>query len=143
MLFNIASFLFVALVSSSPLSLRPRTTCYSGVYVIGARGSDEAEGYGKVASVVNGVLAAIPKSGSIALDYPASVIDPSYSESVIDGINTIISLIQSYVDDCGGNIVLVGFSQGGNVITDALAGDAGKPTPIAASYVKHSKVPTR
>ncbi|KAF5016705.1 hypothetical protein F66182_11528, partial [Fusarium sp. NRRL 66182] len=112
-------------------------TCYSGVYVIGVRGTDEAAGYGSVASVVSSVLAAIPGSAGVALDYPASYLDPLYPTSVTDGINTLISLVQSYADSCSGDIVLVGFSQGGNVITDALAGGVDKPTPLSASYIDH------
>lgn len=131
----------IALVSSAPLNiLQPRVTCYSGVYVIGARGSSEAAGYGSVASVVSGILSAIPNSGAIALDYPASVINPLYDDSVTDGINTMISLIHNYVNACGGKIVLVGFSQGANVITDVLAGGVAKPTPISPSYAAYSKL---
>ncbi|KAF2670782.1 putative acetylxylan esterase 2 precursor [Microthyrium microscopicum] len=136
MLKALLTLLFVALVSCAPLAiLLPRTSCYSGVYVIGARGSEEDAGFGSTASVVNGVLAAIPNSGSIALDYPASVFDPVYPDSVTDGINTLISLIKNYADSCSGKIVLVGFSQGANVITDALAGGVDKPTPLSPSYV--------
>jgi acetylxylan esterase len=133
--------LFAALVSSAPLKnlLSRQTTCYSGVYVIGARGSEEDPGYGSVASVVSGVLAAIPDSGGIALDYPASVVYPFYEDSVSDGINTMIRLIQSYVDSCSGKIVLVGFSQGGNVVTDTLAGGFNKPTPLSVHYASYSK----
>lgn len=128
-----------AAVSAAPVALESRTTCYSGVYVIGVRGTDEAAGYGSVASVVSSVLAAIPGSAGVALDYPASYLDPLYPTSVTDGINTLISLVQSYADSCSGDIVLVGFSQGGNVITDALAGGVDKPTPLSASYIDHSK----
>jgi acetylxylan esterase len=138
MLTSIITISLAALVSSAPVIL-PRTTCYSGVYVIGARGSDEAAGFGSVASVVSSVLSAVPNSGSIALNYPASVLDPLYDDSVTDGINTMISLVQTYVDDCGGEIVLTGFSQGANVITDMLAGGVDKPTPLAPSYAAYSR----
>ncbi|KAH8655392.1 putative acetylxylan esterase 2 precursor [Xylariales sp. PMI_506] len=120
-----------------PFSLKPRTTCYSGVYVIGVRGTDEDAGFGSTASVVNGVLSAIPNSGSVALDYPASWLDPLYWDSVTDGINALITLVQDYANSCTGKIVLVGFSQGGNVITDALAGGTDKPDPLTASYIEH------
>ncbi|EPE04070.1 acetylxylan esterase 2 [Ophiostoma piceae UAMH 11346] len=123
--------------AAAPVEIQPRTTCYSGVYVIGARGTSEDAGFGKVASVVSGVLAAIPNSGSVALDYPAAWLDPLYNESVTDGINAMISLIKAYADACTGKIVLVGFSQGGNVITDVLAGGVDKPDPLSAAYIKH------
>ncbi|KAH8900751.1 acetyl xylan esterase [Thozetella sp. PMI_491] len=131
-------FLTLGLVtfgSAAPVALETRQTCYSGVYVIGARGTSEDPGFGSVASVVTSILAGIPNSGSIALDYPASWLDPLYPESVTDGINTLISLVENYANSCSGKIVLVGFSQGGNVITDALAGGVDKPTPLSASYV--------
>jgi len=137
MLTSLLALSLAALVSSAPVNILRRTTCYSGVYVIGARGSEEAAGYGSVASVVTSILAAIPNSGSIALDYPASVLDPLYDDSVTDGINTLISLVQTYVDDCEGEIVLTGFSQGANVITDALAGGVDKPTPLDSSYASY------
>jgi acetylxylan esterase len=132
--------LLVTLASCAPHTLRLRqTTCYSGVYVIGARGSDEDPGYGSVAPVVDGVLSSIPNSGAVALDYPASVLDPVYPDSVTDGINTMISLIETYVNNCEGKIVLVGFSQGGNVVTDVLAGGVDKPDPLSPSYAARSK----
>ncbi|TVY54826.1 Acetylxylan esterase 2 [Lachnellula cervina] len=123
----------VTLASAVPVDLLTRqTTCYSGVYIIGARGSEEDAGFGSVASVVSGVLAAIPDSGSVAVDYPASVLDPIYSESVTDGINAMTTLIENYVGNCSGNIVLTGFSQGAEVVTDTLAGGVDKPDPISA-----------
>jgi acetylxylan esterase len=140
MLTSVLTLSLAALASAMPVALSPRATCYSGVYVIGARGSEEAAGFGSTASVVNGVLADIPGSGSVALDYPASVLDPVYPDSVTDGINALITLVNNYVSSCpGGKIVLVGFSQGGNVITDALAGGVDKPTPLPASTVASSE----
>jgi hypothetical protein len=138
------SFLALALAavaSAAPVALDSRATCYSGVYIIGVRGTDEDAGYGSVASVVSSVLAAIPGSAGVALDYPASWLDPLYPESVTDGINTLIGLVENYADSCSGDIVLVGFSQGANVITDALAGGVDKPTPLTASYINHGKFP--
>ncbi|EFX05649.1 acetyl xylan esterase [Grosmannia clavigera kw1407] len=134
---TLSTLALAALTVAAPVELKTRTTCYSGVYVIGVRGSEEDAGFGSTATVVNDVLEAIPSSGSIALDYPASVVDPIYSSSVTDGIKALITLVQDYADACEGKIVLVGFSQGGNVITDALAGGVLKPTPLTASYVDH------
>ncbi len=139
MLGSVLVLALATLGSAAPAALVSRQTCYSGVYVIGARGTDEDAGFGSVPSVVRSVVAAIPGSGSVALDYPASWLDPLYPDSVTDGVNALISLVKTYVDSCGGKVVLVGFSQGGNVITDALAGGVDKPTPLAASYVSHSK----
>jgi acetylxylan esterase len=139
MLTSILTISLAALASAMPVALSPRATCYSGVYVIAARGSDEAAGFGATAPVVSAVLAAIPGSGSIAVDYPASVLDPLYPVSVSDGINDLISKVNAYASSCSGKIVLIGFSQGGNVITDALAGGVDKPIPLPASTVAHSE----
>ncbi len=136
---SILSISLAVVASAAPVALESRATCYSGVYVIGVRGTDEPAGYGSVASVVSSVLAAIPGSAGVALDYPASYLDPLYPESVTDGINSLIGLVEDYANNCDGDIVLVGFSQGGNVITDALAGGVDKPTPLTESYVNHSK----
>lgn len=137
MLLSVFTLSFIAIAAAAPLAIIPRQTCYSGVYIIAARGSEEDPGYGSTASVVNGVLTAIPGSGAIALDYPASVLSPLYPDSVTDGINNMISLIRNYVKDCGGKIVLIGFSQGANVITDVLAGGVAKPDPIDPSYAAY------
>lgn len=137
MLTSVLTLSLAALASALPLA--PRVTCYSGVYVIGARGTDEDAGFGSTASVVTSVLAAIPGSGSVALNYPASVLDPLYPSSVTDGINAMISLINTYTSSCSGKVVVVGFSQGGNVITDMLAGGVDKPSPLPASTVARSK----
>lgn len=130
-------------VSAAPLShleARNTTVCYSGVYAIGARGTTEDPGNGKTQSVITGILGAIPNSGSIALDYPASAVDPTYPDSVTDGIKAMTTLVQNYVDSCPGKIVLVGFSQGANVISDMLAGGTDKPAPLAAHYAARSKL---
>ncbi|KAK0391672.1 hypothetical protein NLU13_1171 [Sarocladium strictum] len=126
-----------ALLSSVALAapVARQVTCYSGVYMIVARGSDEDPGEGKPGMVADLVTAAIPDSGSVAVDYPASIADPLYPESVTDGINDAIAKINAYVDACGAGakIVLIGFSQGGNVMTNVLAGGVDKPDPIPAS----------
>lgn len=128
-----ATALFSSAVVAAPV--QRQVTCYSGVYMIVARGSDEDPGEGKPGMVADLVAAALPGSGSVAVDYPASITDPLYPDSVTDGINDAISKINAYIDACGSaaRIVLIGFSQGGNVMTDVLAGGVAKPDPIPAS----------
>ena len=139
----LASLVLAGMVGAAPL--QPRQTCYSGVYMIVGRGSDEAAGEGEPGVVATAVAAAIPDSGSVAVDYPASIFDPPYFDSVSDGITDTINKIESYVNACGASsrIALIGYSQGGNVMTDVLAGGVDKPTPISPSYAKYSMpVPT-
>lgn len=132
-----------ALLSSTTVAapVERQTTCYSGVYMIVARGSDESPGEGKPGEVADIVASRLPGSGSVAVDYPASIADPVYSSSVTDGINDAKSKIESYVAACGGSskIALIGYSQGGNVMTDVLAGGVDKPDPIDPSLAQYSK----
>ena len=122
-------------VAAAPVAV----TCYP-LYMIVARGTDEAAGEGTPAVVASLVQSQIAGSTSVAVDYPASALDPLYPESVTDGINDTIDKIHAYVDACGANskIALIGFSQGGNVMTDALAGGVDKPTPLTDEYAKYS-----
>jgi len=130
------------IASAAPLALRQQQ-CYSGFYMIVARGSNEAPGEGKPGQVADMIAAQVPDSASVAVDYPATIISTSsdYPESVTDGISDTISLIQSYVNACGSasRIVLLGYSQGGNVMTDVLAGGVDKPAPIGSDLSQYSK----
>ena len=138
-----ALFLLSAAAPVDPphANLASRQKRYSGVYMIVGRGSTEAAGEGTPGAVASAVAAQLPNSASVAVNYPASLIDPPYPESVVDGINDAISKVKAYVDACGSSskIALIGFSQGGNVMTDALAGGVDKPTPLSTAYTKYSK----
>ena len=127
------------LAAAAPVQQR-QTTCYSGVYMIVARGSDEDPGEGKPGAVADLVAAQIPDSASVAVVYPASIVDPVYPDSVSDGITNAISLVQDYVNACGSSsrIALIGYSQGGNVMTDALAGGVDKPAVLTTAYTQYS-----
>ncbi|EMF15189.1 carbohydrate esterase family 5 protein [Sphaerulina musiva SO2202] len=131
---------------SSPSSLLPtkrQITCVpsSGLYILVARGSNQPEGEGSVGPVANLIEAQLAGSYSHAIDYPATIIswESNYFSSVEDGIEDTKKSIQEYVAACGedARIALIGYSQGGNVMTDTLAGGTGKPEPIAESYRKN------
>lgn len=149
MLYEITALTAAALASfASAAPVEPRAqSCASGLYMIVARGTYEPKGQGKTGEVAKLVAARVPGSVSVAVDYPASALGggPIYPESVTRGINDTKQKIQDYVDSCGENsrIVLMGFSQGGNVITDTLAGGVLKPAPLSAEYHKYSKAPIK
>lgn len=130
-----------ALSMAAPLSTRQ--SCASGFYIIVARGSNEAPGEGKPGQVADLIEQMVPGSYSVAVDYPATIIadDSSYPSSVTDGINDTENKITSYVAACGSDsrIVLIGYSQGGNVMTDVLAGGVDKPAPIGEQYRQNSE----
>lgn len=136
-----ASLAMATLAAAAPLL--PRQSCVSGLYMIVARGSNEAPGEGKPGAVADAIAARVPGSTSVAVDYPATIISSSseYPESVTDGINDTKTKIQNYVNACGSSsrIVLIGYSQGGNVMTDVLAGGVDKPDPITSEYAQYSK----
>jgi hypothetical protein len=129
----------VVFVVAAPV--QRQVTCYSGVYMIIARGSNEDPGEGRPSIVADLVAAAIPGSGRVAVDYPATITGPLYPTSVTEGINDAIEKITSYVDACGdgAKIALLGYSQGGNVMTNVLAGGVAKPDPISPAIAAHSE----
>lgn len=123
---------------------RSANACASGAYIIVARGTNEAPGQGKTSQVAQMVADRVPGSISVAVDYPATALKRKrdlYPVSVSKGIEDTISKIHNYVADCGdgSKIVLMGWSQGGNVMTDTLAGGRSKPDPIGEEYRKYSR----
>jgi hypothetical protein len=126
-----------ALATAAPLL--PRVNCVSGLYIIVARGSNEAAGEGKPGQVATLIKQRVPNSVSVAVNYPATL--TSYPDSVTAGIQDTISKIQDYVNTCGSGsrIALLGYSQGGNVMTDVLAGGVDKPAPLSDKYRRNSK----
>lgn len=137
------AILFLGLAATAIAApLETRQSCASGFYIIVARGSNEAPGEGKPGQVADLIEQMVPGSYSVAVDYPATIIDDSgsYPASVTDGINDTEDKIKSYVATCGSGsrIVLVGYSQGGNVMTDVLAGGVFKPDPVGPKYRENS-----
>ncbi|KAI0206695.1 carbohydrate esterase family 5 protein [Astrocystis sublimbata] len=128
-----------AVTAARPLTeAQAAVTCVSGLYMIAARGSNEDPGEGPLVEVTDIVKALVPDSASVAVDYPAAIFDDDfYPSSVADGITDAINKVTDYVDACGpsSRIVLLGFSQGGNVMTDLLAGGVLKPDPLGADYL--------
>ncbi|KAM3422979.1 hypothetical protein BST61_g458 [Cercospora zeina] len=129
----------LAVAQAAPLETR-QVTCATGngLYILVARGSNQPEGEGTVGPVANLVEAKVAGSYSQGIDYPASIIalDSNYITSVVDGIEDTKKKIQDYVAACGADsrIALIGYSQGGNVMTDTLAGGTGKPDAIDEQY---------
>ncbi|KAK4631296.1 Acetylxylan esterase 2 [Fulvia fulva] len=134
---QLLSLALAATAAAAPLVPR-QITCAEGLYIIVARGSNQPVGEGSVGPVGDMIEARIPGSYSVAVDYPAVIIGDgdTYFSSVIDGINDAREKVEAYVAACGSGsrIALVGYSQGGQVMTDLLAGGTGKPAPLAEQY---------
>ncbi|KAG8869834.1 carbohydrate esterase, partial [Tulasnella sp. 331] len=98
------------------------------VHVFGARETTAPPGYGTAGVVTNEVLAAYPGSTSEAINYPAcggqaSCGSVSYANSVIQGVAAAASQVNTFNSQCPNTIlVLVGYSQGGQIFDDAYCG---------------------
>jgi acetylxylan esterase len=114
----------------------------AAVDAIDARGSLEAEGSGKIGAVAEEVQKAVKATVAIqAVKYPAELIP--YEPSVVKGDEAIKAELEEEVSKCPGQkILLLGYSQGAQIVGDALGGGGGnakdlgqgdgKETPPAA-----------
>jgi acetylxylan esterase len=125
--------LFLAgLAAANPIDvdLETRQTC-PGVYVFGARETTVGPGYGTSQGLVNMVVQAYPGAQSAPIAYPAcggqaSCGGVQYDESARQGTAAVVSAVNSLNQRCPSTkIVLVGYSQGGQIMDNALCGGAG------------------
>ncbi|KAK7191662.1 hypothetical protein DPSP01_008111 [Paraphaeosphaeria sporulosa] len=116
-----------------------QNTCVSGnaVYIISARGSTQAAGEGSLSSVSSLIKQALPGSVSVGLSYPATL--DNYESSENTGVVNLKQAITSYTTSCpNSKIVLLGYSQGGQVVGDALGGASfSSEAPLASTYTKN------
>ncbi|CAK1364345.1 Acetylxylan esterase [Cercospora beticola] len=94
-----------------------------GAHIIVARASTEPLGYGIIGAVKDLVLEAVPASNAEYVVYPATLTDYFNSES--DGVLGMKELVEAYVaQDCPNNapLVLMGYSQGAQVVADYVSG---------------------
>ncbi|KAJ7637007.1 cutinase-domain-containing protein [Roridomyces roridus] len=98
------------------------------VHVFGARETTVPPGYGTSLSVVQSIVSAYPGATMEAINYPAcggqaSCGDVSYANSVIQGVAAVATAVNSFNSQCPNTIlVLVGYSQGGQIFDDAYCG---------------------
>ncbi|KAF2741677.1 carbohydrate-binding module family 1 protein [Sporormia fimetaria CBS 119925] len=125
------------LVAGNPVELTERQSC-PNVYVFGARETTAPVGYGTSQGLVNQVVAAYPGAGSEAISYPAcggqsSCGGISYDNSASQGTAAVVRAVTSYNQRCPNTqIVLIGYSQGGQIMDNALCGGAGATLTGAA-----------
>ncbi|KAI2633965.1 cutinase-domain-containing protein [Xylaria nigripes] len=129
--------LVVAGVSAAPAELAARQSC-PGVYVFGARETTVPPGYGTAGGLVTQVVAANPGAQSEAINYPACGGQPacggvSYDQSAAQGTTAVISAVNSLNSRCPDTkIVLIGYSQGAQIMDNALCGGSGATLSGAA-----------
>jgi len=124
-----ASLILFALkaFASEEVELDKRQSC-PNIHVFGARETTAPAGYGTAGVVVNLVLNAHPGSTAEAINYPAcggqsQCGGVSYANSVIAGVQAVASAVNSFNTRCPNTqLVLVGYSQGGQIMDDAFCG---------------------
>ena len=96
---------------------------------------------GKPQAVSDLIKAGVPNSDDVAVDFPATLLE--YESSETSGVANMAGQIQNYTQACPNTkIVLVGFSQGGQIVGDVLGGGSfGDPPspPLATQFTKNSK----
>jgi len=134
----LASTFAATAIAATPLSRQEEQPCVSGLHFIVARANTENPGYGILTGLVNTLVATIPDSSSIAVDYPATL--PDYPESEAKGVAEMTRLIQEYVAQCGeeSKVALMGYSQGAHVTGDVLCGSDGNE-PLSEKYNANSE----
>jgi len=122
----------------------------AAVDTIAARGSLEAEGTGKIGAVAEEVQKDVKATVAIrAVKYPAEL--TPYEPSVTKGDEAIKEELTEEVEKCPGQkILLLGYSQGAQIVGDALGGGGGNAkvdgagdgpaTPPAAAAVTEKVV---
>ncbi|KAJ4412563.1 hypothetical protein N0V85_003656 [Neurospora sp. IMI 360204] len=110
--------------------LTSRQSCPK-VHIFGARETTAPQGYGTSAGLVNSIASAYPGSTKEAIVYPAcggqsSCGGMSYDNSASQGTSAVVKAVTNLNQRCPDTkIVLVGYSQGGQIMDNALCGGAG------------------
>ncbi|KAI1077740.1 acetylxylan esterase precursor [Whalleya microplaca] len=123
--------ILASLVSSTPLELEDRQSSCPAIHVFGARETTAAQGYGTSQGLVNMVTQAYSGSTAEAIVYPAcggqsSCGGVSYDQSATQGTAAVVKAVTDLNSRCPDTkIVLIGYSQGGQIMDNALCGGAG------------------
>lgn len=127
--------LLAGLASAGPIE--ERQSC-PGVHVFGARETTVAQGYGTSQGLVDMVVRAYSGATKEAIVYPAcggqsSCGGASYDSSQQQGTAAVVKAVTAFNQKCPNTkIVLVGYSQGGQIFDNAMCGGAGSTLTGAA-----------
>lgn len=109
---------------SGTAAAQARITCPSGqgVGLIAVRGSTEDPGPGRLlAPIATNATNQVPGTTLTSVDYPARLI-PDYVGSEQEGVTALTALMRSFTAACpGAPMVLMGYSQGAQVIADVVS----------------------
>ncbi|KAH7152664.1 cutinase-domain-containing protein [Dactylonectria macrodidyma] len=122
------------------------------IYIFGARETTASAGFGSAGAMIDMIIADHSGATSEAIDYPAcggqsSCGSVSYADSAKAGTSAVATAVNDFNTRCpDSQIVLVGYSQGGQIMDNALCGggDSGAgitdtAVPISDSAVKMIK----
>ncbi|KAL9058017.1 MAG: hypothetical protein Q9162_002009 [Coniocarpon cinnabarinum] len=115
--------LLPSLTYALPALVSRQNTC-APLHIIAARGSTEDPGAGPTLQpLITQIEQQIADADDVALDYPASLVDPIYGDSVHQGVENLGDLLDQVRSDCPqSKVALLGYSQGAQVILDTLCG---------------------
>jgi len=122
----------IGFAAAAPAELAERQSCPK-VYIFGARETTvpQSSPYGTAGGLVNQVKAAYPGAGSEGIVYPAcgggsACGGISYDNSAAQGTAAVVKAVTAYNQKCPSTqIVLIGYSQGGQIMDNAICGGSG------------------
>lgn len=110
----------VAASAVAAVGARAAQTCYDGAYILCIRGTTEEPGPGIIGTVADEIAGVVPNSKVEGVPYPATF---DYFNSEVQGVGNLTKMITDYSKACKNNkIVLMGYSQGAQIIGDTLIG---------------------
>ncbi|KAF4973948.1 hypothetical protein FZEAL_9095 [Fusarium zealandicum] len=122
---SLTTITYAALVAASAVSAqKPAVECYDGLKMFVSRGTGEKNSnYGATEYLVRGIKDQIDGSDYEAIEYPASDRDPSYFESVAQGVRLIKYAVGNYTKECpDSKVALFGYSQGAQITSNTVCG---------------------
>lgn len=127
------------IASAKPVDVEARQACPE-VHIFGARETTVPQeyGYGTAQGLVDMVKQAYPGATSEAIVYPACGGQPQcggipYEQSASQGTQAVVQAVTQFNQNCPNTkIVLIGYSQGGQIMDNALCGGAGATLTGAA-----------
>lgn len=87
-------------------------SCVKGLHIIVGRGTTEPPGTGVTGVLANKIAEEIGDSDVVPVDYPATLSDPAYGDSVMAGVEALTKEVTEYAEQCpGGKMAYLGYSQ--------------------------------
>jgi acetylxylan esterase len=122
--------LLAGLATAHPAEIEERQSC-PGVHVFGARETTAPAGYGTSKGLVDMITSKYSGATAEAIVYPAcggqsSCGGASYDSSASQGTAAVIKAVNAFNQKCPNTkLVLIGYSQGGQIMDNALCGGSG------------------